>query len=585
MEAHSPSRVAKLELPDYRMLFEAAPGLYLVLRADAPRFTIVAVNDAYLRATLTTRDGPQGIIGRGLFEVFPDPPDDPKATGVENLRASLMRAIASRAPDEMAVQHYNIRRQDGTWEERHWSPLNTPVVDPSTGSVPYLIHRVVDVTDAVRLADAHTRLGGELAESELARRALEAANVLLEDQQMELELANQQLQDQAAELELQTEELHATAAELEERTLDAERATAAVAESERQLRALADAIPTLAWTAQPDGYIDWYNARWYEYTGTTPEEMAGWGWQSVHDADVLPQVMERWQASIATGAPFEMTFPLRGADGCFRPFLTRVSPSHDAAGRVVRWFGTNTDVEAERAARQAAEDANRTKTDFLATMSHELRTPLNAIAGYAELLDLGIHGELTNAQRETIGRIRQSGRHLLGLINDILNFAKLEAGRVEYRLSAVAVRQMIDEIEPLVALQLQAKSLRFDRSLCSAESVVRADPDKMRQILVNVLSNAIKFTAAGGSVAIRCTELGDVISIGVQDTGIGIPADRQEQVFAPFVQIHRRLNAPYEGTGLGLSISRDLARGMWGDLTLESTQGGGSTFTLTLPRA
>ncbi len=166
-----------------------------------------------------------------------------------------------------------------------------------------------------------------------------------------------QLEEQAVEMEAQAEELHATVVELEMRTEEAERAREAQAESERQFRTLADAIPTLAWTARPDGYIDWYNARWYEYTGTTPAQLAGWGWQSVHDPRVLPDVMTRWSASIASGEPFAMTFPLRGADGRFRAFLTRVVPVKDADGRVLRWFGTNTDVEAEREARAAAEVA------------------------------------------------------------------------------------------------------------------------------------------------------------------------------------------------------------------------------------
>jgi PAS domain S-box-containing protein len=142
-------------------------------------------------------------------------------------------------------------------------------------------------------------------------------------------------------------------------------------ESERLIRTLADAIPTLAWTAQADGFIDWYNARWYEYTGTTPEDMAGWGWQSVHDPEVLPEVLERWKASIATGAPFEMTFPLRGADGVFRQFLTRVSPLTDSEGSVIRWFGTNTDVEIERAALAAAERAVA-RTERLQLLTAEL---------------------------------------------------------------------------------------------------------------------------------------------------------------------------------------------------------------------
>jgi signal transduction histidine kinase len=313
--------------------------------------------------------------------------------------------------------------------------------------------------------------------------------------------------------------------------------------------------------------------------------MAGWGWQAVHDPAVLPDVMARWQASIASGTAFEMTFPLRGADGRFRRFLTRVTPLRGAEGRVVRWFGTNTDVEAERGAREAAERASHAKTDFLATMSHELRTPLNAIAGYAELLEIGIHGPVTDRQREAITRIQRSQRHLLGLINDVLNFAKLEAGRVEYAVADVAVCDAVDRLEPLVSPQLGAKALRFDRSQCTAECVARADPEKLLQVLLNLLSNAIKFTAAGGALTLRCKAREDVVAITVEDTGIGIAADRHEDVFDPFVQIDRRLNAPHEGTGLGLAISRDLARGMGGDLTVESTPGVGSTFTLTLPRA
>jgi signal transduction histidine kinase len=313
--------------------------------------------------------------------------------------------------------------------------------------------------------------------------------------------------------------------------------------------------------------------------------MEGWGWKSVHDPAVLPRVLERWLASVATGQPFEMTFPLRGADGSYRQFLTRVVPLTDGAGRLMRWFGTNTDVTPERAARAAAEEANQAKTDFLTTMSHELRTPLNAIAGYAELLDMGIHGPVSESQREALGRIQHSQRHLLGLINDVLNYARLEAGKVEYDPTNVSVRQAIDDVEPLVALQFRAKRVRLDVEECSRELVARADRDKLQQILLNVLSNAVKFTPAGGTVTVRCRQDGDAVAIAVEDTGIGIAADRLEHVFAPFVQIDRRLNSPHTGTGLGLAISRDLARGMGGDVTAESTPGIGSTFTLTLPAA
>ncbi len=677
------------------------------------------------------------------------------------------------------------------------------------------------------------------------------------------------------------------------------------AESERQLRTLADAIPTLAWTARADGFIDWYNARWYEYTGKTEEEMLGWGWQSVHDPVHLPAVMKQWSTDIANGEPLEMTFPLRGADGRFRQFLTRVFPVRDGEGRVLRWFGTNTDVDAERAAREEAERAmdrterlqaltemlagvrtisevarvvvseasvlmgantailalrergtdratlmqhrglntqlrdeyqiidintarptadslrtgepiyfesrdgsggileryphmvhvwqelgahaiatlplmldgvsigamtftfteprqfsaqdksfyvafarqcaqaigrallieverealvaikdrdtrlrfamdiaelgawdldlttgamwrsprhdqifgyeqmleewtydmflahlvpedrvrvdadfraasasgaaweftcrmrradgvqrwitgrgepvsrvngaadrvlgvvrdvtaereaasaleaakedaeaaNRSKSEFLAAMSHELRTPLNAISGYAQILELEIHGPVNDAQRDTLARIQRSEAHLLSVINDVLNFAKIEAGRLEYHMTDIPLAEAVAAILPLIAPQLAAKQISHAVHI-PADVVVYADRDRLQQILLNLYSNAVKFTHAGGSVVVdvahREGAAADAVFIRVSDSGIGIPRDRQHAIFDPFVQVHRNLTRTTEGTGLGLAISRDLANAMGGDLRVRSEEGQGSTFTLALQRA
>ena len=216
-----------------------------------------------------------------------------------------------------------------------------------------------------------------------------------------------------------------------------------------------------------------------------------------------------------------------------------------------------------RSARKSAEEANRSKSDFLAVMSHELRTPLNAIGGYSQLLELGIHGPVTEAQVAAITRIQRSQRHLLALINDLLNFTKLETGHVEYVLADVPVGEALDALEALITPQMAAKSLHFSREQCDDRSVARADPDKLQQILVNLLSNAIKFTAEGGSVSVQCANEGDTVCIDVRDSGIGIAEDRLEQIFAPFVQVDRRPSTN-EGVGLGLAISRDLARAMGG---------------------
>lgn len=240
-------------------------------------------------------------------------------------------------------------------------------------------------------------------------------------------------------------------------------------------------------------------------------------------------------------------------------------------------------IDSEREARRQSEDANRAKTNFLAMMSHELRTPLNAIGGYAQILAMGVHGDLTDAQRLDLERIDRNQRHLLSLINDILNFAKIEAGHVEIRLGPVSLRHVMCNVDPLVAPQLSAKALVYANH--SEEDVVaHADEEKVVQIVLNLLSNAVKFTPRGGRIDVRAAADANVVRLTVTDTGIGIPDDKLTAIFEPFVQVERSFTTVAEGTGLGLSISRDLARAMGGDIVVRSEPGNGAEFTLVLPR-
>ena len=285
---------------------------------------------------------------------------------------------------------------------------------------------------------------------------------------------------------------------------------------------------------------------------------------------------------LGDGVPRERFFnfvyqPIREADGS-------VSGTFVHAMDVTDLVHARQEAEVARA---AAEDANRAKSEFLAAMSHELRTPLNAIAGYAQLLEVGVHGHLNEPQQNALRRIQRSEQHLLSLINDVLNFAKLEAGHVEYEIESVSLSILATEVMQMVEPQLQAKGLSFELNV-SAAAVAHADRDKVRQILLNLLSNAVKFTARGGHVTLASSRRddapADTVSLSVSDSGIGIPRDKQESIFDPFVQVHRNLTRVTEGTGLGLAISRDLARGMGGNLRVESEEGKGSTFILTLPR-
>lgn len=239
-------------------------------------------------------------------------------------------------------------------------------------------------------------------------------------------------------------------------------------------------------------------------------------------------------------------------------------------------------VEAEGARAEALE-ANAAKTSFLANMSHDLRTPLNAIAGYADLLELLVHGPLTPSQEHDVARIKRSARHLLSLINDILNFAKIETGTMDLLLENVSVDGAIASLEAMVYPQLRSKGLSFEHADCGA--FVRADPEKLQQVLLNLATNAIKFTPSGG-VTIKCLDDEATVTIEIVDTGVGIPDDQLTRIFEPFIQVNRSLtNVSNDGVGLGLAISRNLARAMGGDLTVRSTLGQGSSFTLTLPRA
>jgi len=253
---------------------------------------------------------------------------------------------------------------------------------------------------------------------------------------------------------------------------------------------------------------------------------------------------------------------------------------------------TNESLEEQRAAaeaaREAAQVASRAKSEFLSAMSHELRTPLNAIGGHVQLLEMGIHGPVTTEQQATLARVDRAQRHLLGLINDILNLARIERGKMEYDVRAIMLGDLIADVAPMIEPQLGGKGLTQEIRLPVPGVRVLADPDRARQIVLNLLANAVKFTEPGGHVFVDSVELAGppaMVQLRVHDTGRGVPPEQLERIFDPFVRLDRFEARPGEGAGLGLSISRELARGMGGDLWAESKPGVGSTFTLALRRA
>ena len=368
-------------------------------------------------------------------------------------------------------------------------------------------------------------------------------------------------------------------------------------ESERRLRATVQAAPYPMMLHAEDGAVLQLSRAWSALTGYGEDELTTTGeWAARAYGEDAASVEAAMHADLERDEPSEgMPKAFGEREIRTRDGSTRVWEFHSVLlgrlpdGRRLRLVAANDVTEfrrllqSERDARQEAEKANRAKMDFLAVMSHELRTPLNAIGGYTQLLELGIHGPITEPQRSALSRIKRSEAHLLGLIEDVLNFAKIEAGRVTFDLRPEPVADLVGEVDALVEPQMRDKGISYTR-LEAPDVSAMVDQEKTRQVLLNLLSNAVKFTPAGGEITISFATREHEVDIRITDTGSGIPLDKQEVIFEPFVQVQRAYTSTHGGTGLGLAISRDLARSMGGDIVVRSEPEHGSTFVLTLPR-
>ncbi len=360
------------------------------------------------------------------------------------------------------------------------------------------------------------------------------------------------------------------------------RAEAAIHESEEKLRLLADTIPQLAWMANPDGEIFWYNRRWYEYTGTTAEEMRGWGWQSVHAPDRLDAVLERWRQSLATGEPFDMVFPIRGADGEFHPFLTRVNPLRDEHGRILYWFGTNTDISEIKRMEMALVDADRRKDEFLATLAHELRNPLAPIRNGLHLIQLA--GGDPTAVDQARALIDRQLQQLVRLVDDLMDMSRITTGKVQFRMDVVpladVIRSAIETSRPLI----DQMGHQLTVEIPDGPLLVEVDPTRMAQALLNVLNNAAKYSEPGSRILLSVQARGSEALVSVRDSGIGIEADHLPHVFDMFSQVDRSLERSQGGLGIGLSLAKRLVELHGGTIEAHSAgPGKGSEFVVRLP--
>lgn len=354
---------------------------------------------------------------------------------------------------------------------------------------------------------------------------------------------------------------------------------ATLQEREQQFRTLADSVPQLAWMAEADGHIFWYNQRWYEYTGANPDEMMGWGWESVHDPKVLPEVMVKWRESIRTGQRFEMVFPLRGADGMYRDFLTLIVPVRDVTGKVVRWFGTNTDITEQRRAEETLRKSEKLAATgrLAASIAHEINNPLEAVANLlylAKRQPSDVERYLSAAEQE-LDRIAEITKHTLGF----------------YRETSTPVEiNVVDVTNGVLALydrKLRFKKIKVNRRF-SEEAKILGFPGEIRQILANLVANAIEAMKPEGCLSIKVSSSlewtgthrsGVRVTIG--DNGSGISREQMEKIFEPFYTTKKDM-----GTGLGLWLTQNLVRKHQGTIRVRSTsdsERSGTAFSIFLP--
>jgi len=368
----------------------------------------------------------------------------------------------------------------------------------------------------------------------------------------------------------------------------------ALQESEERFRTMANSMPQLAWIARADGFIIWYNQRWYEYTGTTLEQMEGWGWQSVHDPEVLPNVLQRWKGVIDAGEPFEMELPLRGADGKFRIFLTRCQPLKDSEGRVMQWFGTNTDVETLKKAEEKIRDlnieleqrvvertaqleaANKELEAFSYSVSHDLRAPLRAVNGFAGMVIEEFGLQVPAEAKRYLERIRHNSLSMGQLIDDLLAFSRLSRqplNRREVNMTKL-VQNVIDDLAP------ERESRQIDIRT-GALPDCWGDPALLKQVWVNLLSNAVKYTRGRENALVEtgCKSSNGEDIYYVRDNGAGFDMKYAHKLFGVFQRLHRAED--FEGTGVGLAIVQRVVHRHGGRVWADAEKDKGAIFRFT----
>ncbi len=609
--------ITKVKDPDALLaIIKNLPGNYLILLPDAPKFTIAEISEAYNEATDTERGD---IIGRGIFEVFPDAPGDEIADGVKNLTASFAQVIATHTRHEMPVQRYPIRLSgSAAFVERFWLTVNNPVV--INGKLEYIIHSIIDVTESkllrsreryfkaladespfmiwrtagpscIYVNDTWLRTTGTTLEENLGSGHLKVIHPEDVNHQREL-FYNAVARTGSYESKYRIIDLHGevrwvtmkvvplqidgspvefvgSLADITEQELADER----IRESEKFLRQLADAIIQIVWVTDANGMHEYYNQRWYDLTGTSFEDTEGEGWNTVFHPDDQQRAWNVWRHSLQTGTPYEIEYRLRKYTGEYIWVLGRAAPYFDEQGKIVKWFGTCTDINDQKMLQQQ-------KDDFINIASHELKTPLTSLTANIQFIEREVlkNQPVDGPLGKLVTSCFRNVKKLNKIIADLLDANSIGLGQLIISARTFDMVQLIRDTTAELSTGRTTIQLTG-----SATAWVNADAGKIEQVLVNLINNALKYASESEILYIDVLTEEANVKVSITDQGNGIAEEKLRFLFDRYYRAYMG-SGKFSGMGLGLYVCANIIKGHGGQIGVESTIGEGSTFWFTLPQ-
>lgn len=558
---------------NFRILFESAPGLYLVLLPD---LTIYAVSDAYAEATMTKREA---IVGKHLFEVFPDNPNDATADGVSNLRSSLNYVLKNKAPHTMAVQKYDIRCPDGNFQERYWSPLNKPVLNDKN-EVVYIIHRVEDVTDFVR------------HEKEQKAKDKIADDLQTKSREMEIEIVKR------------AQEIQKLNENLEKKVADRTNLLVSVNKDISDYKFALDESSIVAVTDQK-GIIQHVNDNFCKISKYTQEELIGQDHRIINSGYHSKEFIKNLWTTIANGKIWKGELKNKAKDGTVYWVDTTIVPFLNEQGKPYKYLAIRSDITQRKqaelelqkskeeledrveartleltAALEREKDLSEMKTRFVSMASHEFRTPLSAILSSSSLIEQ--YGKLGQSEKQEkhISRIKSSVDNLVSILNDFLSLDKIEQGKIEVDKETFDLNEFAKDVqEELTGYLKPGQHIKYTHT---GDKQISQDKKILRNVLLNLLSNACKYSGENKEIAFSTEVTNKTVTIKVTDKGIGIPESEQKNLFGKFYRAKNATNI--QGTGLGLNIVKRYVELMDGNIGFVSKENEGTTFTVTFPQ-